>query len=324
MPVLDVVELSSHYVALCQNGVLTALQAELASLRAKRDDLRQEIAKKDEQLVDQRQLQKELAQALVELQRRDQELAWVNAALERSRKRIRVGQSTIPIHSQPPATQVAPPPVYAQPPLATQAPPPTHNAVRVAALVGNFTTLQGTVDLMAANMAEMVALLRGPNRTSSSSTPPLAHGSTVDPAPWASQTHVPDSDVEVVPAPTVTPAPILPSMHVPAIHPVNIFQLPSTVMPMTTPVPGLTMFALPPMSVLILATIYIVPPSMGFLASSAPPPTQTTEPLPFSTLQPHISFPYQAPPPINFTFPEPGTLTHAAPVAPPTNFLPET
>ncbi|PKI44942.1 hypothetical protein CRG98_034682 [Punica granatum] len=66
-----------------------AIQAELTHLKAERDRLRQEVADKDEQLVDQRQLQRELAQARIQLQRRDQELAQTNAALERSRKRAR-------------------------------------------------------------------------------------------------------------------------------------------------------------------------------------------------------------------------------------------
>ncbi|PKI73797.1 hypothetical protein CRG98_005781 [Punica granatum] len=71
-----------------------AIQAELANLRAERDRLRQEVAEKNEQLGDQLQLQKELAQARAQLQRRDQELAQANAALERSRKRARGGPRT--------------------------------------------------------------------------------------------------------------------------------------------------------------------------------------------------------------------------------------
>ncbi|OWM74333.1 hypothetical protein CDL15_Pgr013237 [Punica granatum] len=66
-----------------------AIQAELTHLRAKRDRLCREVAEKDEQLVDQRQLQRELAQTCAELQRRDQELVRANVALERSRKRAR-------------------------------------------------------------------------------------------------------------------------------------------------------------------------------------------------------------------------------------------
>ncbi|PKI54985.1 hypothetical protein CRG98_024657 [Punica granatum] len=38
-----------------------AIQAELANIRAERDHLRREVVEKDEQLVDQRQLQRELA-----------------------------------------------------------------------------------------------------------------------------------------------------------------------------------------------------------------------------------------------------------------------
>ncbi|PKI69394.1 hypothetical protein CRG98_010192 [Punica granatum] len=60
-----------------------AIQAELANLRAERVRLRQEVAEKNEQLGDQHQLQKELAQARAQLQRRDQELAQANAALDR-------------------------------------------------------------------------------------------------------------------------------------------------------------------------------------------------------------------------------------------------
>ncbi|PKI31430.1 hypothetical protein CRG98_048179, partial [Punica granatum] len=71
-----------------------AIQVELTHLRAERDRLRREVAEKDEQLVDQCQLQRELAQTRAELQKRDQELARANAALERSRKRALGGLYT--------------------------------------------------------------------------------------------------------------------------------------------------------------------------------------------------------------------------------------
>ncbi|PKI30939.1 hypothetical protein CRG98_048670, partial [Punica granatum] len=45
---------------------------------------------------------------------------------------------------------------------------------------------------MAADMAELMALLRAPNRTSSNSTPPLGYGPTVDPNPWVPPTHAPE------------------------------------------------------------------------------------------------------------------------------------
>ncbi|PKI71963.1 hypothetical protein CRG98_007646 [Punica granatum] len=55
----------------------------------------QQVVEKDEQLIDQRQLQRklqrELSQARAELQRRDQELARANATLERSKKRTHGG-----------------------------------------------------------------------------------------------------------------------------------------------------------------------------------------------------------------------------------------
>ncbi|PKI78499.1 hypothetical protein CRG98_001139 [Punica granatum] len=80
-----------------------------------------------------------------------------------------------------------------------------------------------------------------------------------------------------------------------------------------------------PLSVPAPATIYTVPPSTVFptLSVRVPAPAQTTEPFPFSTLQPHIGLPHQAPPPMNISFPKLDTPIHAAPTAPPTNFLPE-
>ncbi|XP_031398464.1 leucine-rich repeat extensin-like protein 3 [Punica granatum] len=200
----------------------------------------------------------------------------------------------------------------------------------MATLEDNVSTLQNTVDVMAANMAEMMALLRGPNRASSSSIPPLARGPTVDPAPWVPPTHASEGDIAAAPAPAIIPVPAPHPKHAPAIHPVDSGHpqstIPATVSlpPMTIPVPDPTMFAPPPVSVPAPATVYTAPPPMGFPTSSAPVPAHTTEPFPHQAPQPHISLPYQAPPPINITYSEPGTPTQAAPRAPPTNFFPET
>ncbi|PKI37275.1 hypothetical protein CRG98_042338 [Punica granatum] len=73
------------------------------------------------------------------------------------------------------------------------------------------------------------------------------------------------------------------------------------------------------------AAIYAAPPPTVFPASSAPAPThpQAAELPSYPPLQPHTSFPYQAPPPINTTFHEPGTPTHAARFASPTHFFTE-
>ncbi|XP_031387215.1 leucine-rich repeat extensin-like protein 3 [Punica granatum] len=158
-------------------------------------------------------------------------------------------------------------------------------------------------------MAELLALLRGPNRAFSSSTPPLAHWSMVDPALWVPPTHAQISNIATAPAPTVILAPIPPPMHVLAIHPVDILQPSSTIpaivplLPMTIPTPDPAIFAPPPMSVPAPAIIYTIPPPMAFLASSAPAPAQTTEHFSFLTLQPHISLHYQVPPPNNIHFP---------------------
>ncbi|OWM74681.1 hypothetical protein CDL15_Pgr004644 [Punica granatum] len=160
----------------------------------------------------------------------------------------------------PPLGYTSPPPGYAPPPprymlsSATQAPPPAHDPTRMATLEGNVTTLQNSFDLMAANMAEMMALLRGPNSASSSSTPPLARGPTVDPAPWVPPTHASEGHIAAALAPAIIPMPAPHPKHAPAIHPVDFCHpqsiIPATVLlpPMTIPMPNPVMFAPPPVS----------------------------------------------------------------------------
>ncbi|PKI61036.1 hypothetical protein CRG98_018598 [Punica granatum] len=60
---------------------------------------------------------------------------------------------------------------------------------------------------MAADMAELMALLKGPNRASSNSTPPPGYEPTVDPNPWVPPTHAPEA-----PPPMVFP---VPNLHAP-------------------------------------------------------------------------------------------------------------
>ncbi|OWM77825.1 hypothetical protein CDL15_Pgr021988 [Punica granatum] len=71
--------------------------------------------------------------------------------------------------------------------------------------------------------------------------------------------------------------------------------------------------------------VYTVPPPTVFPAPSAPALThlQATELPPYPSLQPHVGLSYQAPLPINTTFHEPGTPTHAAQFASPTHCFPE-
>ncbi|OWM67646.1 hypothetical protein CDL15_Pgr024731 [Punica granatum] len=195
---------------------------------------------------------------------------------------ISTSMSPPPGYRPPPPGYAPPPPVYV-PSSATQAPPPAHDPTRMATLEGNVTTLQNLFDLMAANMAEMMALLRGPNRVSSSSTPPLARGPTINPAPWVPPTYTPEGDIAAAPAPTIIPVPAPHSTRAPAIHPVDSCHPQSTVPaavslpPMTIPVPDSVMFAPPLLPVPAPATIYTAPPPMGFPASSAPVPAHTTE-----------------------------------------------
>ncbi|OWM84362.1 hypothetical protein CDL15_Pgr021931 [Punica granatum] len=115
---------------------------------------------------------------------------------------------SVPTLSQPPQTHAPPPltptgvlPAYSGAPP-THLPPPTSSGMPLppASLTSaatddqaRITALEGTVNQMAANMAELLALLRGPNRASSSSTPPPGQGSTVDPAPGIPPTQAPEN-----------------------------------------------------------------------------------------------------------------------------------
>ncbi|PKI68255.1 hypothetical protein CRG98_011335 [Punica granatum] len=83
----------------------------------------------------------------------------------------------------------------------------------------------------------------------------------------------------------------------------------------------------------------VLPAYSGALPTHLPPPASSGAPLPPASLTsaatddqariaalegtPHADFSHQAPPPINTTFHEPGTPTHAAQFASPTHFFPE-
>ncbi|PKI61318.1 hypothetical protein CRG98_018309 [Punica granatum] len=245
-----------------------------------------------------------------------------------------------PAHSQPPPTHAPPPPTPAGVPPAYSGapsmhlPPPTSSGAplpqvsltsftsddhaRIAALGGLVNQLAAS---MTTNMAELFALLRGPNCSSSSSTPPSGQGPMVDPTSWTPPTQVPEN----------TDAPAPPTMHTSTIHPFTSPFLPPPA-PTAVPLPPAAflsskqaLFAPPPIFMPAPAAVYTVPPPMVFPVPSAPTPThpQAAELPSYPPLQPHTSFPYQAPPPINTTFLEPGTPTHAAQFASPTHFFPE-
>ncbi|XP_031392123.1 vegetative cell wall protein gp1-like [Punica granatum] len=133
---------------------------------------------------------------------------------------------------------------------------------------------------MAANMAELMSLLRNPNRASSSPTPHPGQGSTSNPAPQVPPTHAPEGDS----------APAPPTMHAPVIHPANA-SLPPPLAPAAIPFPPAAFLALdqamapsPPTSILVPTLIYIAPQPMATPTSMAFAPVHTAE-----------SFPYQAP-----------------------------
>ncbi|PKI74788.1 hypothetical protein CRG98_004806 [Punica granatum] len=184
---------------------------------------------------------------------------------------------------------------------------------------------------MATNMAELMALLKGPNRASSSFTPPPRYGPAVDPSPWAQPTLINDNGDTSA----------LTIVNAPAAHPVNNLPAPpsfshSANLLAITPVPSATMLE-PPMlvpppistpvpvsvSTSVPAPTSAVPPPIIFLPTTAQAPAHTAEPPPYQAPQPHIGLSYQAPPPINIAYSELGTPSHATLRAPPTNFLPE-
>ncbi|OWM63159.1 hypothetical protein CDL15_Pgr023874 [Punica granatum] len=109
----------------------------------------------------------------------------------------------VPTLSQPPQTHAPPPltpagvlpgysaalPTHLPPPVSSGAPlPPASPTSAATNDQACIAALEGTVNQMATNMAKLLALLRGPNRASSSSTPPPRPGPTVDPTPWAPPT----------------------------------------------------------------------------------------------------------------------------------------
>ncbi|PKI41950.1 hypothetical protein CRG98_037657 [Punica granatum] len=126
--------------------------------------------------------------------------------------------------------------------LPTHLPPPTSSGAPLpqVSLLSSasddqapITALEGTVNQlaasMAANMAELFALLRGPNRASSSSTPPPGQGPTVDPIPWVPPTQVPENIDALAP----------PTLHTSVAHPFTS-PFPPPPAPTTVPLPPAT------------------------------------------------------------------------------------
>ncbi|PKI71992.1 hypothetical protein CRG98_007608 [Punica granatum] len=146
------------------------------------------------------------------------------------------------VHLPSPASSGIPPaysgtPLAQVPPPVAQAPPTSGEPARIAALDGAFSQ-------MIADVVELMALFKGPNRTSLSSTSPLGQGPTIDPNPWVLPTHIPKSG----------DAPTPPTMHVLAVHSINIpsplLTLPAAVPPplMTILTSDLAIFVPPPVS----------------------------------------------------------------------------
>ncbi|PKI50772.1 hypothetical protein CRG98_028836 [Punica granatum] len=142
---------------------------------------------------------------------------------------------------------------------------------------------------MATNMAELLALLREPNRASSSSTPLPGQGPTTEPTPWIPPTQAPEN----------MEAPAPPTLHTSMAHPFTSPYPPPSA-PTTVPLPPANFLSLEhvlsaplPISIPAPAMTYTIPPLMVFPAPSAPAPThlQAAKLPPYPSLQPHFASP---------------------------------
>ncbi|XP_031392083.1 uncharacterized protein LOC116204148 [Punica granatum] len=167
---------------------------------------------------------------------------------------------------------------------------------------------------MASNITELMALLSGPNRASSSSIPPPVYGSMVDPSPWVPPILAPENDVVPIPAPTHFSATVPPLTHAPEVYP-SVAPLPVT-LPVTFPPP--------PTTVPIIDPAMLALPPMPVSATSTHAPAPIVEPFPFPAPQPQISLPHRTPSILNIPSYNPDAQAVAATEAPPTYILPAT
>ncbi|OWM76896.1 hypothetical protein CDL15_Pgr028132 [Punica granatum] len=215
------------------------MHAELWSVREERDRLRCELVDSRAEVADYKELQTELTRARARVTHLDREMACLSVQLDRviitgiapvsdsstsqngrrrSSRHLRGSQSlgsgpfstasnarSAASDSRRHAPGVLGRPSYASPaptslgaPLAraSQTPSASNDQARIMAL-------EGMVNQMATSMAELLALLKGSNRTSSSSTPPPGPGPTANPTPWALPTQAPEN----------MEAPIPPTLH---------------------------------------------------------------------------------------------------------------
>ncbi|XP_031398497.1 extensin-like [Punica granatum] len=233
-----------------------------------------------------------------------------------------------PIHSQAPAMHAPPPHVPPKgvspahrgaspthlPPPASSGPHPTYSGGQPSSTADDrarIAVLESTVNqpaaTMATNMAELMTLLKGPNRASSSFTPPPGYGPAVNPSPRAQPTLIPDNGDTS--APTI--------VNAPAAHLVNNLPAPPASATMLEPsmlVPPPISTSVPvPVSASVPAPTSAVPQPIIFLPTTAQAPTHTAEPPPYQAPQPHIGLSYQTPPLINIAYSEPSTPNRRLP-----------
>ncbi|PKI68274.1 hypothetical protein CRG98_011354 [Punica granatum] len=221
-----------------ESSTQAAMHAELRAIREERDRLCCKLVDSRTEVADYRELQTELTRARAWVAHLDREMARLSAELDREVNPPAPALSQpLPTHAPPPPTPAGmlpaysgAPPTHLQPPASLGA--PLARASQTSSAFDDqarIAALEGTVNQMATNMAELLALLRGPNRASSSSTPPSGQGPTADPTPWVPQTQAPEN-VEV---------PVPPTLHT-SVAPPFISSYPPPPAPTAVPLPPAT------------------------------------------------------------------------------------
>ncbi|PKI78396.1 hypothetical protein CRG98_001217 [Punica granatum] len=274
-----------------ENSIQAAMRAELRAIREERHRLCCELVDSRAEVADYRELQTELARARARVAHLDREMARLSVRMAEG-DRVDISEEVnppVPAHSQPPPMHAPPPPTPAGVLPAYSGAPPTHLPPPTSS---GAPLLPASLTSSASDDQARIAALEGTAPENMEvPAPPTLHTSMAHPftGPFP-------------PAPT--------AVHLPPTAFLTLDQVLS---------------APPQVSMLVPAAIYTAPPPTIFPASSAPAPThpQAAELPPYPPLQPHTSFPYQAPPPINTAFHEPGTPAHEAQLASPTHFFAE-
>ncbi|PKI74131.1 hypothetical protein CRG98_005476 [Punica granatum] len=180
-----------------ESSIQVAMHAELRAVREERDRLRCELVNSRAEVADYKELQTELTRAHARVAHLDREMAQYRMVLTHSwnlgdhnwrrtvTRLVNVSGWLKGIKSISPKKSTHR--------FRLTLNHPRRTLHHLPLLQAYSRPLEGTVNQMATNMAELLALLRGPIRASSSSTPPPGQGPTTEPTPWISPTQAPEN-----------------------------------------------------------------------------------------------------------------------------------